>query len=80
MQLLSSAIPELQRLAKEEGDYGRQKINEYTKYITVFVVWFSIPGYSYLVGTSDFYLTDILLFLMGEYFCSSCGTWNGSQY
>jgi protein translocase subunit secY/sec61 alpha len=40
MQLLSSAIPELQRLAKEEGDYGRQKINEYTKYITVFVAGF----------------------------------------
>jgi preprotein translocase subunit SecY len=44
MQLLSSAIPELQRLAKEEGDYGRQKINEYTKYITVFVAGFQSLG------------------------------------
>ena len=37
MQLLTVAIPELQRLAKEEGDYGRYKINEYTKYLTLFV-------------------------------------------
>lgn len=37
MQLLTVAIPQLQRLAKEEGDYGRYKINEYTKYLTLFV-------------------------------------------
>lgn len=37
MQLLTVAIPRLQRLAKEEGDYGRYKINEYTKYLTLFV-------------------------------------------
>lgn len=44
MQLLSTAIPELQKLAKEEGDYGRQKINEYTKYLTVFVSGFQSLG------------------------------------
>ncbi|MDW8237755.1 MAG: preprotein translocase subunit SecY [Aquificaceae bacterium] len=37
MQLLTVAIPSLQKLAKEEGDYGRYKINEYTKYLTLFV-------------------------------------------
>ncbi|WP_461831871.1 preprotein translocase subunit SecY [Aquifex sp.] len=37
MQLLTVAIPQLQRLAKEEGDYGRYKINEYTRYLTLFV-------------------------------------------
>ncbi|GAB6065037.1 preprotein translocase subunit SecY [Aquifex pyrophilus] len=37
MQLLTVAIPHLQRLAKEEGDYGRYKINEYTRYLTLFV-------------------------------------------
>ena len=44
MQLLTVAIPQLQRLAKEEGDYGRYKINEYTKYLTLFVAFVQSLG------------------------------------
>ena len=44
MQLLTVAIPSLQRLAKEEGDYGRYKINEYTKYLTLFVAFVQSIG------------------------------------
>ena len=44
MQLLTVAIPHLQRLAKEEGDYGRYKINEYTKYLTLFVAFVQSLG------------------------------------
>ncbi|NPB07839.1 MAG: preprotein translocase subunit SecY, partial [Aquificae bacterium] len=44
MQLLTVAIPSLQRLAKEEGDYGRYKINEYTKYLTLFVAFVQSLG------------------------------------
>jgi len=47
MQLLTVAIPELQRLAKEEGDYGRDKINEYTKYLTLFVAFIQSIGISF---------------------------------
>ncbi len=47
MQLLTVAIPELQRLAKEEGDYGRYKINEYTKYLTLFVAFIQSIGISF---------------------------------
>ncbi len=47
MQLLTVAIPELQRLAKEEGDYGRYKINEYTKYLTLFVAFVQSIGISF---------------------------------
>ncbi len=46
MQLLTVAIPSLQRLAKEEGDYGRYKINEYTKYLTLFVAFVQSLGIS----------------------------------
>jgi len=46
MQLLTVAIPELQRLAKEEGDYGRYKINQYTRYLTVFVAFVQSLGIS----------------------------------
>lgn len=44
MQLLTVAIPELQRLAKEEGDYGRYKINQYTRYLTLFVALVQSTG------------------------------------
>ena len=37
LQLLTSAVPSLERLKKEEGEYGRRKITEYTRYLTV--VW-----------------------------------------
>ncbi len=47
MQLLTVAIPELQRLAKEEGDYGRYKINEYTKYLTLFVAFVQSLGIAF---------------------------------
>ncbi len=44
MQLLTVAIPELQRLAKEEGDYGRYKINQYTRYLTLLVAFVQSMG------------------------------------
>lgn len=34
-QLLTMIIPQLEELATKEGEYGRQKINQYTRYITV---------------------------------------------
>lgn len=46
MQLLTVAVPELQRLAKEEGDYGRYKINQYTRYLTVFIAFVQSLGIS----------------------------------
>ncbi|HIC97143.1 MAG TPA: preprotein translocase subunit SecY [Aquificaceae bacterium] len=47
MQLLTVAIPHLQRLAKEEGDYGRYKINEYTKYLTLAVAFVQSVGIAF---------------------------------
>ena len=34
IQLLTSVIPSLERLQKEEGEYGRQQITRYTRYLT----------------------------------------------
>jgi preprotein translocase subunit SecY len=34
IQLLTSVIPSLERLQKEEGELGRQKISRYTRYLT----------------------------------------------
>ena len=34
IQLLTPLIPKLERLQKEEGELGRQQINQYTRYLT----------------------------------------------
>jgi preprotein translocase subunit SecY len=40
MQLLTAVIPTLERYQKEEGDYGRWKITQYTRYLTVGIALF----------------------------------------
>lgn len=35
MQLLTLVFPQLEKLQKEEGEYGRQKINQFTRYLTL---------------------------------------------
>lgn len=37
IQLLQVVVPELKRLAKEEGANGRKKITQYTRYLTVLI-------------------------------------------
>lgn len=53
MQLLSMAIPSLARLQKE-GESGRRKINQLTRYLTVLVTLFQASGYYvYLKNLSE---------------------------
>jgi len=40
MQLLSSAVPYLEKIQKEEGEAGRRKISQYTRYFTVVLALF----------------------------------------
>jgi preprotein translocase subunit SecY len=44
MQLLTIAVPTFQRLQKE-GESGRRKINQYTRWLTVIVTAFQASGY-----------------------------------
>lgn len=44
MQLLGLAVPHFQRLQKE-GESGRKKINQYTRWLTVVVTLLQAPGY-----------------------------------
>ena len=48
MQMLSLSIPSLEQLAKE-GEYGRKMINQYTRYLTVFVSLFQSTGFVFLL-------------------------------
>ncbi len=45
IQLMSSAIPTLETL-KKEGEQGRKKLNQYTRYLTVLIALFQAYGIS----------------------------------
>lgn len=47
MQMMTAMVPSLERL-KREGEAGRQKINQYTRYGTVFLA--TIQGYALSIG------------------------------
>lgn len=50
MQLLSAAVPQLERLQKEEGEEGRRQISQYTRRFTAILAFFqSFVLMSYLV-------------------------------
>jgi preprotein translocase subunit SecY len=44
VQLLSMAFPYFQRMQKE-GESGRRKINQYTRFLTIFITALQAPGY-----------------------------------
>ena len=44
IQLLGMAIPYFQKLQKE-GESGRRKINQITRFLTIAIVGFQAPGY-----------------------------------
>src|SRR5689334_204409 len=43
IQLMSAAMPSLEAL-KKEGEQGRKKLNQYTRYLTVFIALFQSYG------------------------------------
>ncbi|QNT77306.1 preprotein translocase subunit SecY [Entomobacter blattae] len=43
IQLMSAALPSLEAL-KKEGEQGRKKLNQYTRYLTVFIALFQAYG------------------------------------
>lgn len=51
MQLMTAVVPSLERLQKEEGDYGRWKISQYTRYLTIGIALFQSLGLSVWLTT-----------------------------
>ena len=52
IELLTIAIPALERMAKEEGEEGKQKINRITRYTTVGISF--LMGWAYYVMLSNY--------------------------
>lgn len=80
MQLLTVVIPHLERLSKE-GEEGRKKITEYTRYLTVVLAF--VQGLGMVVGVGGalqnpspiFYLTVAITITAGTTFLM----WTGEQ-
>jgi len=44
LQLLAVAVPYFQKMQRD-GESGRRKINQYTRYLTIFILLFQAPSY-----------------------------------
>ncbi|MEN9239761.1 MAG: preprotein translocase subunit SecY [Thermostichales cyanobacterium SZTDM-1c_bins_54] len=80
MQLLTGALPSLEKLQKEEGEAGRRKISAYTRYLTLFwaviqsvgvSVW--VLGYRTVPSEASFIISTTLALTAGAMFV----TWLG---
>jgi preprotein translocase subunit SecY len=78
IQLLGIAVPYFQRLQKE-GESGRRKINQWTRYLTVGILVLQAPGYlvnlhaqipesAFLSDTYFFKFTSVLILTAGTMF------------
>ena len=69
IQLLTTISPSLLKLQKEEGEYGRRKLTDYTRYLTFFcsIIASVVATYSFrplIFNWNIFVLTQISLTLM----------------
>jgi preprotein translocase subunit SecY len=72
LQLLTSMVPSLEQL-KKEGEQGRRKINEYTRYLTLFIAFLQAIGICkwlvaqgvVLIGGFSFYFISMVTLITG---------------
>ena len=78
IQILQTTIPYFQRLAKE-GESGRRKINNITRYLTILITGGQAPGYianlkatlpesAFLLAPGAFWMSSIIILVTGTMF------------
>jgi preprotein translocase subunit SecY len=73
MQLLGIAVPAIQKLQKE-GESGRKKINQWTRFLTIGIAGFQAPGYiattipEYAQSENFSYAVTVLILISGTMF------------
>ncbi len=75
MQLMGIAVPSIQKMQKE-GESGRKKINQYTRFLTIVITCFQAPGYiaasvpaeARLYDTPFWWATAIVILTTGTLF------------
>ena len=82
MQLLTVVIPHLERLAKE-GEEGRKKISQYTRYFTVILAFLQAIGMSVMMGRYNVLINPDIFSYVVIVFTLTAGTtmlmWLGEQ-
>ena len=79
MQLMTTLVPTLERLYKEEGEQGRQKFNMYTRWLTVPLA--ALQSFSMLsLLRSQQILGDIASFEMAVIIITATGAIMGSPF
>ena len=78
IQLMTLAVPYLQKLQKE-GESGRRKVNQITRYLTIVITAAQAPGYianlqgqlpaeAFLLAPGTFWFSSLLLLVTGTIF------------
>lgn len=78
IQLMGLAVPYLQKLQKE-GESGRRKVNQITRYLTILITAAQAPGYianlqaqlpetAFLLGPATFWFSSMVLLVSGTIF------------
>ncbi|MTI32912.1 preprotein translocase subunit SecY [Xanthovirga aplysinae] len=80
LQLLTVAVPYFQKLQKE-GESGRNKINQYTRVLTIAItiaqamgyLTATIPGEAVLISRTMFTISSVIILTAGTVFCMWIG-------
>jgi preprotein translocase subunit SecY len=78
VQLLGMAVPAVQKMQKE-GESGRKKLNQYTRYLTVLITMGQAPSYianlkmqlpaeAFLTNPTFFWVSSIIILISGTMF------------
>ncbi len=78
IQLLGMAVPAVQKMQKE-GESGRKKLNQYTRYLTVLITMGQAPSYianlkmqlpaeAFLTNPTFFWVSSIIILISGTMF------------
>ncbi len=83
IQLLGFAVPYFQKLQQHEGESGRKKLNQYTRFLTVLIVLVQGGGYLAYIRNANaydpnlswqlFWLCNIIVLATGTIFCMWLG-------
>ncbi len=73
MQLMGIAVPTIQKMQKE-GESGRKKINQYTRFLTIVITCFQAPGYIAASVPLEARLDDSLLWWTTSIIILTAGT------
>ena len=83
IQLMTMAVPYLQKLQKD-GESGRTKLSQITRYLTVLITCFQAPGYianlkatlpaeAFLLSSGAFWFSSIVILVTGTMFAMWLG-------